>query len=354
MTGTSTHDTKRGEDFRARLHVLSETPAEWKRVFERWCELNEPLRRDADGERAPDVNEQYLLYQTLVGTWPVTPPDVGERDTYRDRIIQYMNKALHEAKIHTSWMNPSETYDQAVREFIEHVFGEHGAAFRAEVDQFARKISDAGFVNSLVQLALKMTAPGVPDFYQGTELWDFNLVDPDNRRRVDFALRQRQLNEILGTDDVDSEDFADSIGRRWPDAIVKLWVTARSLSLRRHWGDVFTFGEYIPLTAKGEAADHIVAFARRHEDKCAVSVVPRHVYRLCEGNVAAEFAEAHGSLRSGIWRGTQLALPPDCGRVWSCRISNRTYDLDEVAEPSIDVGELFRSFPVALLTCQSR
>jgi (1->4)-alpha-D-glucan 1-alpha-D-glucosylmutase len=353
MTGTSTHDTKRGEDFRARLHVLSEASSEWQRLFTRWCELNEPLRRDADGERAPDVNEQYLLYQTLVGTWPVTPPDADEGETYRDRIIQYMNKALHEAKIHTSWMNPSEIYDQSVREFIEGLFGERGAAFRAEVDEFARKISDAGFINSLAQLVLKMTAPGVPDFYQGTELWDFNLVDPDNRRPVDFKLRQRQLNGILDADDVESEDFAESIGRRWPDAIVKLWVTSRGLSLRRHWGDVFTFGEYIPLTAEGGAADHVLAFARRHEEKCIVAVVPRNVYRLCEGNVAACFTKAHGSVVSKIWGNTQVTLPAGCGQRWNCRISNRTYDTADLAEPSIDAVELFHSFPVALLTCDS-
>jgi (1->4)-alpha-D-glucan 1-alpha-D-glucosylmutase len=354
MTGTSTHDTKRGEDFRARLDVLSEVPVEWKRVFQRWCEMNEPLRRDADGERAPDINEQYLLYQTLVGTWPVKPPDARERATYKDRIVQYMGKALNEAKIHTSWMNPSETYERAVRGFIEDAFEERGAAFRAEVDELARKISDAGFVNSLAQLVLKMTAPGVPDFYQGTELWDFNLVDPDNRRPVDFPLRQRQLNEILDADDVDSEEFADSISQRWPDAVVKLWVTTRSLSLRRQWGDVFNFGEYIPLTVEGGAADHVVAYARRHEDKCVVAVVPRNVCRLCEGDVAAWFTKGQSSVISRIWHGTRLTLPPDCGQLWNCRVSNHTYTIGDLDEPSIDVGKLFQSFPVALLTCDTR
>jgi (1->4)-alpha-D-glucan 1-alpha-D-glucosylmutase len=339
MSGTATHDTKRGEDFRARLHVLSEVPDEWAAAFNRWRQMNEPLLRNVEGEPAPDINEQYLLYQTLVGTWPDSAMDETERDAYRDRMVQYMGKALKEAKIHTSWVNPSESYDNAISEFVAELFEDKGEVFRQDLEQFVQKIAGAGFVNSLAQLVLKLTVPGVPDFYQGTELWDFNLVDPDNRRPVDFFLRERQLNELLNAADSDIEEFAGELSQRWPDAIVKLWVTARTLNLRRELADVFTFGEYVPLTAIGPAADHVVAFARRHDDKCVVAVVPRLHYRLCRGNMSVN-----------AWDETQLALPAGVARSWQCRLSGRAFDAGDTNEPILDVAELFQVFPVALLT----
>ena len=197
LSATATHDSKRGEDMRARLNVLSEVPDEWSAAFRRWRELNRHLERESDGDPVPDRNEQYLLYQTLVGTWPLAPFSANARREYTDRIVQYMEKALREAKIHTSWMNPAEAYEAAVFDFVRDVLSEKAVIFQADLSTFVSEIADSGFVNSLAQVLLKMTLPGVPDFYQGTELWDFNLVDPDNRRPVDFADRCRRLDNLL-------------------------------------------------------------------------------------------------------------------------------------------------------------
>jgi (1->4)-alpha-D-glucan 1-alpha-D-glucosylmutase len=368
MSGTATHDTKRGEDFRARLHVLSEAAEEWGEAFLRWRKMNEPLRREADGEQAPDVNEEYLLYQTLIGTWPVEPMDSEQLDSYRNRIAQYMEKALREAKVHTSWMNPSENYDGAVREFITELLGDPGKPFRVELDAFVQQIADAGFVNSLAQVVLKSTLPGVPDFYQGAEFWDFSLVDPDNRRPVDFEARERSLQALLKTGEGDLERTADHVASRWPADDVKLWITTRCLNARNEWVDVFTFGEYVPLAVNGPTAEHVVAFARQVEEKCAITIVPRHVY----GCVAASLQDANGKEKrnriqmseiirpsesrrdSATWGNTRVALPEHGPRNWRCQLSGGRFEATTTADGlALDVAKLFESFPVALLFCES-
>ena len=267
LSATATHDSKRGEDMRARLNVLSEVPDEWSAAFRRWREMNRPLERELDGDPVPDPNEQYLLYQTLVGTWPLTPFSADARREYTDRIVQYMEKALREAKIHTSWMNPAEAYEAAVFDFVRDVLSEKAVKFQADLSTFVSEIADSGFVNSLAQVLLKITLPGVPDFYQGTELWDFNLVDPDNRRPVDFAERCRRLDNLLARANEDLEQTALGVSARWPDADIKLWVVVRALALRRELPDVFSFGEYLPVAAAGPAAEHVVSFARRLEEQ---------------------------------------------------------------------------------------
>jgi (1->4)-alpha-D-glucan 1-alpha-D-glucosylmutase len=350
MSGTATHDTKRGEDLRARLHVLSECPDEWIDAIGRWKTLNEPFIRELDGDPVPDANEQYLLYQTLVGTWPADGWDAQPREPYRDRIIQYMHKALREAKIHTSWMNPSESYEAAVGDFITDLLGDGGDDFQKDISEFAAMISDSGFVNSLAQVLLKITLPGVPDFYQGTELWDFNLVDPDNRRPVDFDLRRRSL-ERLQRDFADNpEEFFEALTQRWPSADVKLWITTRALAFRRERPDLFTFGECIPLTVTGQAADHILAFARRCEDQWAIVVVPRQIYRLqLEQNRQRE----HGAPRIN-WQDTRLVLPPDAPTAWRCEISNQTSEaIVADTESVLNLSDAFNELPISLLAPQS-
>ena len=170
--------------------------------------MNRHVERELDGDPVPDPNEQYLLYQTLVGTWPLAPFSADARGEYADRIVQYMEKALREAKIHTSWMNPAESYEAAVFDFVRDVLSEKAVKFQADLSTFVNEIADSGFVNSLAQVLLKITLPGVPDFYQGTELWDFNLVDPDNRRPVDFADRCRRLENLLARANEDLEQTA--------------------------------------------------------------------------------------------------------------------------------------------------
>ncbi len=196
MSTTGTHDTKRGEDFRARLNVLSEIPESWVSAVRRWQTLNAPLRAELDGSPVPDANEEYLIYQTLVGTWPLEELDEAARESYIARILQYLDKAFREAKLHTSWLNPNVEYDQAVASFIRAVLADAAAPFVQAIQSFAASIADGGFVNSLAQTLVKIAAPGVPDFYQGVEFWDFNLVDPDNRRPVDYAARSATLDAL--------------------------------------------------------------------------------------------------------------------------------------------------------------
>ena len=190
LSATSTHDTKRGEDVRARLNVLSEVPDAWKQATSRWARSNRRGRTIIDGQSYPSRNEEYLLYQTLVGTWPPAPMDAAQEQVYRERIVAYMQKAMREAKVFTSWLNPSEPHEEAMKQFVEAVLDPDNTAFREDFVAFQDRIADFGVYNSLAQLAVKIAAPGVPDFYQGTELWDFSLVDPDNRRAVDFGRRQ--------------------------------------------------------------------------------------------------------------------------------------------------------------------
>ncbi|MEX0611373.1 MAG: malto-oligosyltrehalose synthase [Pirellulales bacterium] len=351
LSGTATHDSKRGEDLRARLHVLSEASAEWTDAFQRWRQMNRSLLRELDGDAVPDANEEYLLYQTLVGTWPHKTMTGAEREQYRDRILQYMEKALREAKIHTSWMNPSESYETAVREFIGDLLGEKGKEFVTHLNGFVRQISDSGFVNSLAQMLLKMTLPGVPDFYQGTELWDFNLVDPDNRRPIDFEQRRRALTQVLSDADTEPQAVANRLSQRWPDALVKLWVASRGLALRREWPDVFSCGEYIPLTASGAAAEHVIAFARRLAEKWVVVAVPRHFYRLNKERPA----DVGQGAPQVDWAETRLILPADSEAAWRCELSGRNLKtIGTDSEPALDVGELFSVFPAALLSSDSQ
>jgi (1->4)-alpha-D-glucan 1-alpha-D-glucosylmutase len=341
---------------RARLHVLSEAPDEWEQSLVRWQKMNRPLLGEFDGDAVPDANEEYLIYQTLVGTWPIEPMRPTERDEYHDRILQYMEKALREAKIHTSWMNPSEPYETAVRAFITALFAPDRQRFADDLAAFVARIAAAGFVNSLAQLLLKMALPGMPDFYRGTELWDFNLVDPDNRRPVDYDLRRHRLKNLWAAADKDLPTFARELAGRWPDSDIKLWITSSGLQLRRDWSDVFAFGEYIPLTASGAAADHIIAFARRLETQTVICVVPRHFYRL---HVERPRRENETGPPRADWADTQLVLPEDFPQEWASRLSGETYIASRNYNasagnpfPMLSVAELFAVFPVALITAR--
>ncbi len=244
--------------------MLSETPDKWSQAVTRWQRMNQLLVREIDGEPVPDANEEYLIYQTLVGTWPTEAFKGDERDAYRDRILQYMEKAIREAKIHASWMNPSEELRKLP---FENSFAicsmTKGEQFAADLSTFVTQIADSGYVNSLAQLVLKTTLPGVPDFYRGTELWDFNLVDPDNRRPVDYDCRRARLDKLRNAAHASVQEAARDLSERWPDPDMKLWVTSNCLAARCECADLFAFGEYIPLTVEGESADHVISFARR-------------------------------------------------------------------------------------------
>ncbi len=353
MCATATHDAKRGEDFRARLHVLSEAPVEWARAFSRWQKMNRSFLSEVDGDAVPNANEEYLIYETLVGTWPLIGNAEADFDFYRDRILQYFEKAFREAKVQTSWMNADESYETAVRNFIMQLLAPENQQFADDVTAFVALIADAGFVNSLAQLLLKTTLPGMPDFYRGTEFWDFNLVDPDNRRPVDYDSRRRSLKSLWAAADKDLPAFAQELAARWPDPEIKLWLTSSSLRLRRDWPDLFTFGEYIPLTGIGAAVDHVLAFARRLESQIVISVVPRHFYRLIDRH---SVDSPESGPPQANWSGTALALHDDFPDNWTDCLSGCSHtasaiqsDFDGNHGRILHLDELLAVFPVALI-----
>ena len=299
MLATSTHDTKRSEDVRARLHLLSEIPDRWAEAVRTWMAAN--VRHRAAPDR-PDPNDEYLLYQTLVGAWPLSA----------ERAVAYMEKAAKEAKVHTSWINPDPDYDAALRAFVEGVLGDE--EFGAGLAAFVLPLVEPGWITSLAQVLLKLTAPGVPDTYQGTELWDLSLVDPDNRRPVDYDTRRRLLAALDGLD-------GPAVWARADEGLPKLMVVREALHLRRRRPDVFAGGSYTPLDASGAKAAHVVAFLRG--DRVA-TVVPRLVLGL-----------------GGDWGGTAVTLPP--GR-WHNLLSGA-----EVDGGPVPLAGLLDGFPVALL-----
>ena len=275
LLATSSHDTKRGEDVRARIAVLSEIPQEWSRAARRWHMANRKFKHLIDGESAPDTNEAYLLYQTLVGSWPLKPMTDEMRADYIHRIQQYMEKAVREAKVNSSWIEPNQEWDEAVREFIATILTpKRTNRFLTSLETFANRIAPHGAVNSLSQTVLKCTVPGVPDFYQGNEIWDLSLVDPDNRRPVDYALRKQLLASLTG------KTAPTELLKHWKDGRIKLFVTQKLLAFRRDYPALFAEGDYKPLEITGERADCCVAFVRSYESQRLLVAVPRNTCKL--------------------------------------------------------------------------
>lgn len=375
MSATGTHDTKRGEDFRARLNVLSETPEAWDAAVRRWHELNAPHRKESDGAAVPDANEEHFIYQTLVGTWPVGSLDEEGRTNYVNRLVRYFEKALHEAKLHSSWLNPEQEYDEAVAAFAQGILRDRQSTFVTELDAFARSIADAGFVNSLAQTLIKLTAPGVPDFYQGTEFWDFNLVDPDNRRPVDFQRRKETLCWLQSEAERDLSGLVRELLSQWPDERIKMFLIWRVLQFRRQNPELYR-GEYIPLTATGPRQDNILAYARRAGSKWLISIAPRLVLEALQvspgtrnglKNNGAKSDEPRSgpkpaaaknstSARSANlwWSGTELPLPPEAPKRWRHIITGaeiaaaKARDNSVGSGHSLNVAGVLEQFPVAL------
>lgn len=348
LSATSTHDTKRSEDARARINVLSEIPRVWRACVNRWAKLTRKYKSDVEGLLVPDRNEEYLLYQTLVGVWPLTPLDHGQYRTLCDRVQEYMNKALREGKAHTSWVNPDQDYEGAMRQFAESVLDRtRPNAFLDEFLPFQHRIAHWGLWNALSQVVLKATAPGVPDFYQGSELWDFSLVDPDNRRPVDYGMRASMLNELqrrLAECGPDLRPLVRSLLAERIDGRIKLYTTMRALNFRRENRSLFHQGEYIPLDGRGAKQEHCFAFARLHMEQAVVTVVPRLVSSLTGDAMTLPVG-------SDVWKGTYVAVPswkPDSpyrNLFTGERLSTQTVG-DRQMLPMADV---LCEFPVALL-----
>lgn len=294
LLATATHDHKRGEDVRARLAVLSELADEWSTVLERWLALSAAQFRPGEDPPMPDAADRAILLQTLVGAWPptLTVTDHASLNDLAKRIAAWLWKALREAKLHTDWLAPNEAYERAANEFVVWLFAA-SPSLLMEVADFARRISPAGAVNSLGQVLTKLTAPGVPDIYQGTEYWDLSLVDPDNRTPVDFAARQGSLTA-----------GAAPAAEEWTDGRIKQFVISRVLAARKAASALFADGDYLPLQAQGLLADHVFAFARVLQGAAAVTVICRHPARLLDSQQSIAIPKER-------WQGTCILLPPE-------------------------------------------
>ena len=307
LSASSTHDTKRSEDMRARINVLSELPQEWKLKVSRWSRLNRQHFKKNEGERMPNRNDEYLFYQTLVGVWPLEALGDDAYKEFSERIQQYMQKAVHEAKAHTSWINPSPAYDHSVQTFVEGALERTPSnRFLEDFLPFQERVARYGLYNSLSQLALKIIAPGVPDFYQGTELWSFHLVDPDNRGPVDYRIRSEMAEELRSTMKrlgPDRAEFARGLFEQAHDARVKMYTIMAGLEYRRLHPELFQQGEYLPLECGGSKKQHVCAFARLYQHKALIAVVPRLVATLHPDG-------KHPPMGPSVWEDTWIAAPP--------------------------------------------
>ena len=344
LSATSTHDTKRSEDVRARLNALSELPGAWKQAIARWARANRRGRATIDGQSYPSRNEEYLLYQTLVGSWPFEPMDEEGERRYRERIVAYMHKAMREAKVVTSWINPSEPHEEAMTRFIESVLAAQNTAFREDFLEFHGRISHYGIYNSLSQLAVKIGAPGIPDFYQGTELWDFSLVDPDNRRPVDYARRAALLDElrVSTTGEHGRRQTFERLMATPHDDRLKLLVTTGLLHARRAQAEVFDSGAYEPLALDGQRREHAFGFARRHGGRETLVIVPRLVAGLLPEASVPPLGER-------VWGDTRVTLPPGHA---GCYRHALTGECVHAEDGALRLAGIFAHAPVAFLDNQ--
>jgi (1->4)-alpha-D-glucan 1-alpha-D-glucosylmutase len=352
MLGTATHDTKLGEDTRARINVISEMPDEWARHVSRWMRINRNQRAMVDGEPAPDRNDEYRFYQLLAGMWPMdtdlvsAPPRAARYDVV-ERVKAAMIKSVKEAKLHTSWLTPNETYENAVIRFVERVLtGAGGARFLTAFLPLQERIAALGAINSLAQTAIKIGAPGVPDFYQGTELWDLTLVDPDNRRPIDFEIRRKylvELDHVLVLDVEDRTRRITALLQDWRDGRVKLLLTAAGLRLRRELPDLFLDGDYVPLPTEVTVNAGVVAFARTRGDDAVIVVVPRLVAPLMP---STEFPTG-----GGAWMTSRIILPDALGdRLYRHVVTGaEVRPVSSGSQHWVFVGQLFEHLPVAIL-----
>lgn len=318
---TSTHDTKRGEDGRVRINIISELADEWKDLVAHWQKINEPYRTTINGKRCPIVNDEYFLYQAIVGGFP---EDLVLKEHFVTRTKTYFTKVLRESKQMSDHINPNIAYEEACAVFIDHLLNpDH--SFLPSLIPFVKKIIGYANTYTMVQVIIKTTAPGIPDIYQGCELWDLSYVDPDNRRPVDFILRRKLLNEMLLKKQQDPGHLLDWAAQHYMVGTQKLLVTHEILQLRKKQKDLFLEGDYIPLYPEG--GDRVViAYLRRHREEYVLVVLPLGIV-------------------AGMDIHLFLPLPDGVPRKWNNIFTGETIEGDEVA-----VSELFRRFPVAVFT----
>lgn len=338
MNATSTHDTKRSEDVRSRINVISEIPEEWEAQVKIWNELNRTYKTQGRNRTIPDANDEYFLYQNLVGAFPFRD---DEYPAFVDRIQEYVIKAVREAKVHTAWLRPDTDYEDGFMTFIEKILDPSPEnQFLTQLRSFQARIAYYGIFNSLSQTLLKIASPGVPDIYQGSELWDFSFVDPDNRRPVDFQWRRGALKDIQERSQSNLLDLITDLMTYIQDGRIKLFLIARSLSARNANLELFQHGSYIPLDVVGEHQDRIVAFARHSRQQTAIAIVPRFLTSLVEPGTFP--------LKESVWEDTRITIPQGLRSTWKDAFTD-----NEIPESdTISVGVALQHFPVALLLSQ--
>ncbi len=325
MNATATHDTKRGEDVRARLNVLSEIPQQWSQQVNQWRETNQAYKQ----EGFPDANDEYFLYQTLLGTFPLAESELPD---FPHRIKDYILKAVREAKVHTAWLHHDEEYEQAFLSFIDRVLAKK-SDFWQQFRPFMQQVAEYGIYNSLSQVLIKNTAPGVPDLYQGAELWELSLVDPDNRRPVDYHQRNEFLQEIKTKSSQDILQLLKELLATKENGKIKLFLTHQLLTARKEQAKIFQDGDYQPLEVSGKYHHHLIAFSRNYGDKTIIAIAPRFLTGIIKSGQLP--------LSKEVWSDTSLKLPR---KDWHNLIDRQT-----IVGENLAVGEILQNFPVALL-----
>jgi (1->4)-alpha-D-glucan 1-alpha-D-glucosylmutase len=339
MLATTTHDTKRSEDARTRIDVLSEIPGLWRLRLRHWKRMNRAKKPIVGGKPVPSLNEEYLLYQTLLGMWPEEPPQNQQWQVLRKRVEQFMIKAMREAKENTSWVIPNKEYEDAVAAFVKSVVtaGKRNR-FLEDFVPFQHYVSRTGMWNSLSQTLLKLTVPGVPDVYQGSELWDYRLVDPDNRTPVNYDRRRQLLDELCNQ--TATAELAHKLLETPEDGRVKLYLMAKALNLRQKYPDLFDGGKYIPLVVEGFRSQNICAFIRKSKDAAAVVIAPHLVANILGQDASVPVGEA-------VWGDTAVVVPE------GLTLANLFTGASLKLSGRLSVAEALRDFPVALLTTAS-
>ena len=360
MNATSTHDTKRSEDVRARINVLTEIPELWSGQLAKWRRYNLAAKKAINDQTAPDGNMESLIYQTLVGTWPLHENEIS---VFRERLTAYLTKAAREAKIHTSWLQPDKDYEDALRAFIGLILEPSGSnMFLNDFVQFQKTVSYYGAINSLAQVLLKITSPGIPDFYQGTELWDFSLVDPDNRRPVDYSERPKIIQKINAEEAVDLQNTVKELFKNWEDGWIKLFLTYKALNFRKTYKDLFEKSDYLPLECTGKGQKHVCSFARHMAGRWVISAVvrlPASLIKENEENKPGNHNENAGFMRAepptgkAVWGNSALVLPERAPDSWENVLTGERLEAikqDHSDQKELPIASALKIIPVALLT----